>query len=224
MLGGNLQLVVYALVATLSPLAFAATLAVIETGRLRALAFGVGFVGAQLATVGVLVLVGTAAVPGRERARPTLRAALELAVGLALLALAGLVRRRHESLAPRGGDRTRAALDRLRQLHGAAVLAGGVLLGIGGPKRLVLTALAATTIGASGSGAAADVGMLLGYSALATLLVWAPVAAFELVGDRVLVRLHAAQSWLGRRQRGATFWSLLFVGSFAAADALVSLL
>ena len=65
-----IQVVLYGLLAGLSPLAFAATLAVMPSGRLKAFGFGAGFVGAQLLTCSVLVIFGLAATGSARRVTP----------------------------------------------------------------------------------------------------------------------------------------------------------
>ena len=88
-----IQVVLYGLLAGLTALGFAATLAVMPSGRLKALGFGTGFVGAQLLTCSVLVIFGIVATGGSEKSHPDLRAALEVALALALIALAFVVHR-----------------------------------------------------------------------------------------------------------------------------------
>jgi len=79
------RILLYALVAGLSPLALLATLAVLGSGRGRAngSAFGVGFLISQSAVLLIAILVGSAATPNRERGHETFAALLELALGLA---------------------------------------------------------------------------------------------------------------------------------------------
>jgi hypothetical protein len=223
--GANLDLIAYALVATLTPLGFAATLAVIESGRVQAFAFAFGLVAAQLATCAFLVAVGTSFVPDRDRDRPVLRATFELCFGLALLGLSAIARRRPETSDAAGtGGRGTAVLERLRRIRPTTALAAGVLLGIGGPKRLILTALAAASVAAVYSQTSDAWTLVIAYTLVATLLVWAPIAAFEVGGARTLKTLHDAQRGLGRHQRALTFYSLVSVGLLAIVDALVTLL
>ena len=73
-----LQLVPYALVAAMSPLGFAATLAVMGSGRLKALVFGCAFIAGQLVACSILILIGAAALPDHGARHPTLQAALEI--------------------------------------------------------------------------------------------------------------------------------------------------
>ncbi len=199
----NADLVAYALVATLSPIGFAATLAVLASGRVNALLFAVVFVAAQAATCVLLVLLADVLSPGRRD-----NALLELVFGAALIAGAALVRRR--------GIARSVDLSLLDRLTPATAVVAAVLLNLG-PKRLVLTALAAATIEDS-------LPLVVVYTAIATLLVWGPVLAYELAGDGATRLLARGQDWLARRQRAVASWSLLVVGAFAVADSLAALL
>ncbi len=224
MLSAALHLIPYALVAALSPLGFAATLAVMRSGRLKALGFALGFIGGQLLACSLLVLIGTAAVPHRKHAHPTFQGLLDLGLGLALLWLAAIVHRRPSRASDHSHGRTQAALARLERLRVGTAVAAGVLLGIGGPKRLVLTALASASIATAGK-QGADEAILVGwYVLLATVLVWAPVLAFELLGTRAVAQLDAAQGWLTRHQRQATVYALLVLAVVVLADGVIVLL
>jgi hypothetical protein len=220
----NLQLVLYGLLAMLSPLGFAATLAVLQSGRFKALGFGIGFVAGQLLACGLLVMAGTAVVPDRETGHDTLRGLLAIGFGIAVLWLALNVRRRPPSTTPRSSERSQAVLARLGRLRIGTALVAGLLLGIGGPKRLVLTALAAASISASSADASRATLSVVVYTAIATLLCWAPILAFVVLGDRALARLGAAQEWLTRHQRTATSSALLLIGALAIAEGVASLL
>ena len=58
MIRSAVEVLLYALLAGLSPLAFAATIALSQAGRLKVLGFGVGFVAAQSLTCAVFVIIG----------------------------------------------------------------------------------------------------------------------------------------------------------------------
>jgi hypothetical protein len=219
-----LNLMAYAVLATLTPVGFAMTVAVFESGRLKAGAFAVAFVSAQLATCALLVTAGASTDPGGGRDRPTLRAVLELVFGLALLVLAARVRRPSDSRAGSRDGRARALLERLRRLRIVTAIAAGLLLGVGGPKRLVLTALAAAAIVTSGAGTSEAAALVTAYTIVATFLVWAPVVAFELAGDRVLAFMGTVEGWLRRHQQAVALYSLAPIGLLAIVDALWTLL
>jgi threonine/homoserine/homoserine lactone efflux protein len=222
MLNAALQLIPYAFVASLSPVGFAATAAVMRSGRLKALGFAIGFVSGQLLACAILVALGGAVVPQHEVKHPRFAGLLELGFGLVLLAFAARLRRPPERR-PGGGSRSEAAIERLRHLHVLTSLAAGLLLGIGGPKRLVLTVLAAASITAAGVATSTEVGLVVWYGTIATVLVWAPVLAFVILGERAVAALDAAQEWLKRHQRRVMFFALAIIGSLLVVDGIAAL-
>jgi hypothetical protein len=214
MLSAAIHLIPYALLAALSPLGFAATITVLRTGRLRALGFALGVVVGQLLACSALVAFGFVTTPDRSKAHPTVEALLELGLAIVLLSYASVVHRRPETPPQPASGRSKAALDRLQRVHVITASGIGLLLGIGGPKRLVLTALASasiTAVGITGSNEAALIGW---YGLLATALVWLPVLAYLLLGNWAVAKLDAALEWLNRRRRPATV-SVLVVVSLA---------
>ena len=217
------QLIPYALIAALSPLGVAATLTVMRTGRLQAFGFALGVVAGQLLACAVLVTLGTATIPGRTKAHPTFQGLLALGLGVALLVLAFVVRRHPETLRRPSSGRSHAALDRLQRVHVVTASGLGLLLGIGGPKRLVLTALASASIAAAGSTGSDEAALVVWYGLLATLLVWLPVIAFLLLGDLVVARLDGALEWLARQRSTVTVYALVVVGLVLLVNAAVLL-
>ncbi len=224
MLSAAFHLIPYAFVAALSPLGFAATLTVIRTGRVKALGFGLGVIFGQLLACTVLVVFGEVASPERTHAYPTFSALLEVGAGVALLWLAALVRRRPELAQGGSKGRSKAALDRLQHVHALTAAGVGVLLGIGGPKRLVLTALASASITASGMTGTHRAILIAWYVLLATSLVWLPVLAYLLLGAFVVTALDTALVWLGRHRREATFYTLVAIGLALIVDGIARLL
>jgi hypothetical protein len=225
MLHATIQVVLYGLLAGLSALAFAATLAVMPSGRLKALGFGAGFVGAQILTCSVLVIFGIAATGSSGKSHPGLRAALEVALALVLIALALVIRRRPPNTndSPTAHDRskarTQALLERLNRLRILTTVVAGFVLGIGGPKRLVLTSLAATTIVTAGLGDAEEAALVVVYVMLATALVWGPLILFLLLGKRVIAFMEGVQGEAGRRQPQVTVYALLILAGLLVLDA-----
>lgn len=223
MLHAALQLLLYGLLAGLSPVAFAATIAVMPAGRPKVLGFGIAFVAAQALTCALLVIIGVA-VTGLNRSRPGVHAVLELATAAVLVWLAVQVRRKPQ--VPREGlsPRTQAMLDRLGRLRFITTVLAGLFLGIGGPKRLVLTALAATAITTAALDVSVNGILIVFYVAIASVLVWVPVVLFVLLGDRAVDRLEQAQRGVARRQPHVTFYALALLAAALAADALGVLL
>jgi hypothetical protein len=220
-LGPAAQLIPYALVADASPLGLAAAVTVMRTGRLKALAFALGAVGGQFLSCALLVVIGAVTV-GHRSGNQTLEALLELGLGIALLVLAVVVRRRPAAAGP-SSTRTGAALDRLSRVHALTAFSIGLLLGIGGPKRLVLTGLAAAAITASGSGGGEEAVLVGWYGVLATMVVWVPVLAFVLLGQRAVEKVDSGFEWFTRHRRPVTVWSLVVVGVLLAAGGLAQL-
>jgi hypothetical protein len=223
MLSAAFHLIPYAIVAALSPLGFAATIAVMRSGRLKALGFAVGFVAGQLLACSVLVLIGAATVPRHRTGYPTFRALVELGFGIALFGLAVIVHRRSGTVKPESSGRSKAALERLGRLGIFTTSAVGLLLGIGGPKRLVLSGLACAAITTSGLDSLEWAALVGWYVTLATVLVWLPILLFVILGERAVASLDAGQHWLARHQPDVTLYCLVILGLAVVADAIVAL-
>lgn len=215
------HLIPYAFIAAASPLGLAATLTVLRTGRVQAVGFALGALTGQLVACELLVLIGTVSIGHRSK-RPYVEGILELVLGVVLFALALLVHRRPESAEPDSG-RSRQILARLERVHATTAVVAGVALGVGGPKRLILTGLAAASIAAAGLHGGRDAALVLWYGALATVVVWAPVLAAIVLGQRGVDLLDRGFGWLGRHRRPLTVAVLVVVGSYLVADGLALL-
>ena len=224
MVHGSIQVLLYGLLAGLSPLAFAATIAVMPAGRLKTVAFGTGFVVAQILTCSVLVIIGVATTGSNRSGHAGLRATLEVALALALIGLARRTRRRPPTAEKSSSARTQALLDRLGRLHFLTTLGVGFLLGIGGPKRLVVTALAATTIVAAGVRDAGEAVLVVVYVVVATALVWGPVILDVILGKRAITLMKSVQDGVVRRQPQVTVYALVALAALLVVDAVVVLL
>lgn len=218
-----IRLIPYALVAALSPTAFAATLAVIASGRLKALGFAIGFVFGQVLALAVLLRLGSATLPHRNTDHPKLQVALELVLAVVLLWLAARVRRGRPIEVKGQGERAQKVLDRLDRMHVGTAVVAGVLLGIGG-KRLVLSALAAGSIAAAGLGSGAGNSLVGWYSLLATSVVWVPVLVFVFFGQRAAAWLANVQARLVKHQREALFYVLVAAAVILAVNGVLTLL
>jgi hypothetical protein len=223
------RIFLYALVAATSPLALGATLAVLRTAkpRINGLVFAVSFVVAQTVVLLIVFAIGDASLGERESAHETLASLFVLAFGLALLAAAAHVyRRRGMPHEPRGTgeSRTKAILDRLEHLTPRAAAGTGVLLGIGGPKRLGITIICAGTITAASLARSEDVALGVMYVLLGTALVWVPVALYVVFGERATAWMNQAQAWAQAHQDPLTFYPMVVVGIALVGDAVISLL
>lgn len=223
MLHAVVQTFLYGLLAGLSPLAFASTIAVTQAGRLKALGFGTGFVAAQFVTCSLFVIIGVAAT-GASTRHPGLQAFMALVLALALGVVALRVRRR--PLPERDGSsaKARALVERLGRLRLVTTILAGLLLGVGGPKRLVLTALAATTITTAAVHDSGEATLVVLYVALATAVVWGPVILFVLLGERGVSLMERAQGEVARRQPEVTVYALLLLAALLALDGIGVLL
>ena len=159
------QIVLYALIAGLSPLALLATLAVLGSGRgrLNGSLFAVGFLLTQSTVLLVAFLLGAAATPDRDHGHERLSAALGLAAGVGLIALAARQRSSGEPEERIGSSRTEAVLERLGRLRPATAFSFGALLGVGGVKRLTITLLAGASIALTGLLPAEELALGIAY-------------------------------------------------------------
>ena len=98
------------------------------------------------------------------------------------------------------------------------------MLGIGGPKRLVITVLAATTVSTSGLGSEAKLVISAAYVLIATMLVSVPVMLFLVKGDQAGEWVDTARERFMKYRSELTFYSLVVFGGFFCIDAVVRLL
>jgi cytochrome c biogenesis protein CcdA len=220
------QVLLYALVAGFSPLALLSILAVLSSGRGRAngSAFGIGFLLGQSLMLSAALALGSVAVPNPDRGHPTLTASLELLLGLAMLVFAWQGRRPRDPVELSSESRTSALLERLRDIRPRTAFSIGLILGIGGIKRLTLTLLAGTTIAVSGFTRGEELGLCAVYVLIATLLVWAPACIYLVAGARADDWMASTQAWLSANQRRATVISTLVFGVILTVHGLLSLL
>lgn len=224
MLLALVQVLLYAVLAGASPLAFAATIAVMEAGRRKAVAFGAAFVVAQLAMCSLLVGLGIAATGSSRKHYPGVEVVLEIGVAAGLIWLARRVQRVGLPERRAGGERTHKLVERLGRVRLTTALGAGLALGIVSPKRLVLAGLAATAIDTSGISGSLQGVLIVVFVGVSTALVWIPVAVFVVLGDRSVAVMKHAQSEVARRQPGVTINALFLLAAVFAFDAIVILL
>lgn len=220
----ELRIVVYGLIAAASPLALASTLAVVRSrrGRLNGVVFACAFLLGGALVVALVLALGSITLPDAS-SRSTVAAVLELALGALALGAAWRVRHRVALREGEAAGRGRALLARLERLTPAVAFVAGGLLGIGGPKRLTITIVAATTLDAAGLATGQELGMVALYVLLAGLLVWVPVAVFVVAGARSEAWLETAETWMAENQQSFTTVTLLVFGVFLVTDGLVRL-
>ena len=225
MLETTWRVLLFALVAGMSPIAIVSTLAVLTSrrGRTNGLAFVTGFMLAQAAIFLAAFFVGSAATTDRE-GNEQLAAALELAFGVALLALAWPQRRnRTTGVGGGGGTRTKALLERLRGLRPVTAFSFGALLGVG-VKRLTITVVAGGTVGVASLLLVEELALGLLYLLVACVLVWVPVGVYVVAGARADDWMAAAEDWLLANERRLGFFSTVVFGLLLISDAMFRLL
>ena len=220
------QILLYALVAGLSPLALLATLAALGSGRGRVerVPFGIGFLLTQTTVLVLAIVLGSAATPNRERSHPTLAAALEIALGVLLLLFAARGRLNHEPQESPGESKTKAILARLHHLRPVTAFSAGALLGVGGVKRLTITLFAGATIAIAGLIPAEQAGLAALYVVIASVLVWLPVAVYLVAGSRADAWTARTEAWIIDNEQGITAVSTAVFGLLLIGHALIQLL
>jgi hypothetical protein len=216
------RILLFALVAAASPVTLLATLAVLTSrrGRTNGAAYLVVFLAGQAIAFAVALLLGAAAKPDRD-GNEELAAALELAFGLLLLVIALPQRRRGEAAASAG--RMKSMLGRVRGLRPGTAFSVGVLLGVGGVKRLSITVLAGATVGLAGLVPVEEAALGVLYVVVAAVLAWVPVSVYLIAGDPADGWMRAAEEWITANERRITFFSTVFFGFLLTSDALVRL-
>ena len=214
----------YALVAAASPMALTATLVVLRSSRARlnGIIFATAFLLGSLVVMVAILAIG--AVGPSDEVQSAFAAGLELLLGILLLAAALRMRHGRPPRRTEVHERTQAVLVRLGRLNPAGALSIGAALGIGGPKRLTVTIVAATTISAAGPTTAQAVRLTVLYVVVASVLVWCPVAVYLVAGERASEWLGAAEDWLEAHRRAVAMALLLVFGGALVGDALAELL
>jgi hypothetical protein len=213
-----------ALLAAASPLALTLTIAVLKTrlARLNGVIFAVGFLLGE--TIGWILALALGAAANVGDGDDVVAGVLELALGALLLAAAWRVHRGAVPQ-PRGGTgRTRALLARFEHLTPVTAAVMGTLFGLGIPKRLTITLVAAATLTAADLSRPEEVSLVVLYIAVAGVLVWAPVAVYVVAGHHASAMLDAGQRWLTANQQPVATATLLVFGGILATDGLVATL
>ena len=115
------------------------------------------------------------------------------------------------------GQDTGRAVERLGRLHFVTTFGAGLLLGLGGPKRLVVTGLAATTIAAAGVGNADETVLIVVYVTLADRAPSGPTFVFLLFGKQVIALMEGAEGEVARRQPHITVYGLLVLAALLSS-------
>ena len=222
-MGTALRIIVLALLAALSPLALTATILVLKShlARLNGILFAAGFLVGEAIGWAFALLLGSVLDLGDGG--ETVASVLELLLGALLLSVAWSVHRREAGPRRERGPRTQALLTRLQHLNPLTAVVVGTLLGLGIPKRLTITIVAAATLTASDLDDARQLALVCLYIVVAAVLVWAPVLVYVVAGARARVWLGAGEEWLASHQRTVTTVSMAVFGALLVADGLLQI-
>jgi hypothetical protein len=168
------------------------------------------------------LILGQAAVD-RLDSHETVAAVLTLLLGIALLALGIQAWHASPGREPKG-SRASAIIERLRNVGPGAAFSTAVLLGFGGPKRLLLTFLAMASVSEPGHGNVESLALAVGYITVSTLPVSLPVTIVLIAGKRAAAILGRGQSWLTEHAASLRVWLSLGIGAALVVDAFVRLL
>ena len=221
----GVSILIYAVIAAVSPLALSATLLVIRSERPRTngIAFAVGFVlGTTIACI-LGRLIGDVAADGLS-SHETVEDLLTLTLGVALASFGLRVRGRQSQPAAPSSSRVDAIMESLRHVRPAASFSMAGLLGFGGPKRLLLTLLAMAAVSSAGHGYVANLSLVVIYIAVATLLVWLPIGMVVVAGPKAALVLGRCEAWMETHAVQLRIWLSLGFGAALVAVALLRLL
>ncbi|HEV8451092.1 MAG TPA: GAP family protein [Gaiellales bacterium] len=213
----------FALAAAASPLTLTATLVVLRSRRPRTngIAFLGGFLVGTTIACGLGLAIGQAAVD-RLASHQTFEEVLTLLLGAVLL-VAGLRARHASPRPPSQSSRASAILTGLANVRPAAAFSMAGLLGVGGPKRLVLTFLAMASVSDATLGDVAVLTLVVVYIAVATLIVSVPVGIVIVAGDRAAGLLARGHAWLTGHEAWLRVWLSTGIGAALLVDGLVRL-
>lgn len=214
----TLQILVYSLVAAASPVVLAATLTVLGSGHgpKNGIALAAGFLLGQGGVCLVALLIGSS-VPDARGQHNAVLGALELALGVALLAAAWHERPGRPERPPTSTSRTVALREKLSlgtklsHLTPRMALVGGAAVGIGA-KRLAITLLAMAEIKLAPLTPSEEIVLAVLFVALAGLLVWIPVGVYLVSGPRADSMVETAKAWLVANERAVACYTSLATG------------
>ena len=224
----TLQILIYALVAAFSPVVLVTTLTVLLSGRgrLNGLAYAVGFVGAQIVVCAIGFAIGAAVTSAPLGGKSEALAALEIALGVALLVAAW---RRWQHPERRRPPRPRPKLEalkakldlatRLQHLRPVLSCSVGFAFGVG-PKRLVITLLAVAQINVSALEAYEEAALIVLFVAVASIPVLVPVATYVVAGRRAQGWVEGTKVSLVEHQADLGLYSTAIVGLLFVVDGM----
>jgi len=216
------RILLYGLVAAASPTTLLAVLVVLLSGRGRVngIAFAAGFLFGGVAAFLTAFFVGSTI---SNEHHGSFRSYAELALGVVLIAVAWRARRAPEPMEAGGRSGMDTLFERLEHIRPALSFSLGVALGVG-TKRLIITAVAATTVAFAGLSSTEEAGLACLYVVVGGLSVWLPVAVYLIAGERADDWISNAKAWLTTNSQKVVSYSSTAFGVAIIGDALVQLL
>jgi hypothetical protein len=216
------RILFYGLVAAASPITLLAVLVVLLSGRGRVngIAFAAGFLFGGVAAFLTAFFVGSTI---SDEHHGSFRSYAELALGVVLIAVAWRARRAPEPMEAGGRSGMDTLFGRLEHIRPALSFSLGVALGVG-TKRLIITAVAATTVAFAGLSSTEEAGLACLYVVVGGLSVWLPVAVYLIAGERADDWISNAKAWLTTNSQKVVSYSSTAFGVAIIGDALVQLL
>ena len=216
------RILLYGLVAAASPTTLLAVLVVLLSGRGRVngIAFAAGFLFGGVAAFLTAFFVGSTI---SNEHHGSFRSYAELALGVVLIAVAWRARRAPEPMEAGGRSGMDTLFGRLEHIRPALSFSLGVALGVG-TKRLIITAVAATTVAFAGLSSTEEAGLACLYVVVGGLSVWLPVAVYLIAGERADDWISNAKAWLTTNSQKVVSYSSTAFGVAIIGDALVQLL
>jgi hypothetical protein len=212
----------YGVLAAASPTTLLAVLVVLLSGRGRVngIAFAAGFLFGGVAAFLTAFFVGSTI---SNEHHGSFRSYAELALGVVLIAVAWRARRAPEPMEAGGRSGMDTLFERLEHIRPALSFSLGVALGVG-TKRLIITAVAATTVAFAGLSSTEEAGLACLYVVVGGLSVWLPVAVYLIAGERADDWISNAKAWLTTNSQKVVSYSSTAFGVAIIGDALVQLL
>jgi len=203
------EVLVLALVVTLSPLNIIPAILLLFTKKplASAFAFLVGFIVGVLVVLVSCVAIADSIDLSPSTSESTWVAILKIALGVYLV-VAALRKFRGRPNADEEGSMPKW-MDGITGYTPGKALGVGVVLGAANPKNIVVGIAAAVTIASAGLSLAQQVGACAVYVLVAILGVATPILAMAFLGDRAPEVLQGWRSWLGHNS--ATVMSVLFL-------------
>ena len=216
------RILLYGVLAAASPTTLLAVLVVLLSGRGRVngIAFAAGFLFGGVAAFLTAFFVGSTI---SNEHHGSFRSYAELALGVVLIAVAWRARRPREPTEAGGRLGMEALFGRLEHIRPALSFSLGVALGVG-TKRLIITAVAATTVAFAGLSSTEEAGLACLYVVVGGLSVWLPVAVYLIAGERADDWISNAKAWLTTNSQKVVSYSSTAFGVAIIGDALVQLL